>query len=257
AQQRSIVIKANEGDANIGIEIYTPERIERLRGETLEQRIRQHLNTWRKEEPVLIQEYISPSIHAETPSPCIQALITAKGQTHVIGIASQLVGPNGRYQGAEVSPHLFPPTVRECLFAVANAVGEAAAAQGYRGFFGIDTVLDEHGVLYCIEMNARRIASLVLFDVAREVSCQYGLRASDLSLRCENLNLAGQPYATLHSRLTPLLFPKEGKPEGVLFVGTPTGASGAFKLLAISEEIRTSRALCLQARALLGGSDSL
>ncbi len=252
AQQRSVVIKSNASDANIGTEMYTPKRIGRLGDKTLEHTIRHNLATWQHEEQILIENYIQPFVHTETPSPAIQALITAEGQTKVIGIASQLVGPNGRYQGAEVGPYLFSPALRERLSAITYAIGEAAAALGYRGMFGIDTVLANNDKVYCIEMNSRRIGSLVLFDLARALSLRYGMRESDLSLRCESMSLVGQTYSTLHSRLTPLLFPKDGKPEGLMFIGAPTQASGTFKLLAISEDINISRSLCMQARSLLG-----
>ncbi len=47
--------------------------------------------------------------------------------------------------------------------AVADRVGGALAAGGYRGVFGLDFVLGEDGELYVIEVNPRLVASIALY----------------------------------------------------------------------------------------------
>jgi hypothetical protein len=86
--------------------------------------------------------------------PTVLGVVVAPGQVYIASVADQNI--NGtRFQGSA-----FPTAVGEEkageLVGMTRRIGEYLAAEGYRGAFGCDYMIDTDGVLYFVEINARK-----------------------------------------------------------------------------------------------------
>jgi hypothetical protein len=107
--------------------------------------------------PLLVQHYVphQPGLGC----PAVDMLI-ADEETADCAIAdlipSVMTVDVHRFVSVNVGSHVLPTAVAEQVTAVSRAVAVAASRLGFRGWFGIDFLLDRHGELYVTEFNARR-----------------------------------------------------------------------------------------------------
>lgn len=82
----------------------------------------------------------------------IQLCVLQDGTVEFIAATEQITDEAGQYLGARFGPHVTPP---EHLIEECRQITSKAAAQGYRGFCGIDGGLTTEGKLAIFDLNFR------------------------------------------------------------------------------------------------------
>lgn len=170
ATDRAAIVKAPDGLAGIGAVVARPGEPEaafwrEVSGEPL-----------LRDFPVLVQEFIehAPGIGC----PAVDVLVEATGVTDVTSSALDVTGH--RYTSVKVGPGALPASADSAVCTVGRTVGEEARRLGYRGWLGVDCVIDAAGTLYVTEINARRTGGMHLIATARR------LGADRTVVRCES-----------------------------------------------------------------------
>lgn len=102
--------------------------------------------------PLSVQRYLThqPGLGC----PAVDLFIDDAGVSQLF--TSVMTVDSHRFTGVNVGPGLLPPAVEEEMRAVSERIAEAARRLGFRGWFGVDFVVDADGDLYVTEFNARR-----------------------------------------------------------------------------------------------------
>jgi len=255
-----VVVKANDGVGGYGTLLYSPERFR----QHFDFDIEAHLYMSARLMPIfsagtiVVEAYIESQAGSEIASPSIQGIVDPSGRVSIACLAGQIIGPEGRYIGALISPGIFPAPLVESLHRIGHTIGEASAALGYRGVFNIDTVLDKNGLVYCVELNARRTSVKYILDVATRL---FGASFADsvaimTNERFSSKQLSGCSYSNIRSLLAKLLFPIDGKPQGVVVTIASSLAHFAripqLGFVVIGEDITVARSIYSKVCQLLG-----
>lgn len=106
--------------------------------------------------PLLVQKYLphQPGFGC----PAVDMLITDEDADGGIAdlVPSVMTVEVHRFVSVNVGDSVLPPAVLEQVTDVSMGVAAAARRLGFRGWFGIDFIIDRHGDLYVTEFNARR-----------------------------------------------------------------------------------------------------
>jgi hypothetical protein len=106
--------------------------------------------------PVCVQPYIE---HAEgVGCPAVDVRIGDAGVEEVV--LSTMTVEVKRFLAVSVGERFVSSDIADRLSALGNAVGAAAHALGYRGWFCVDCVVDHDRELYVTEINARRSGAM-------------------------------------------------------------------------------------------------
>ncbi|MFI0423606.1 hypothetical protein [Spongiactinospora sp. 9N601] len=114
-------------------------------------------------EGLLLEEYVP----GEGPyrDPTFDAVIDAEGAVHPVGAGAMAVDGTA-YQGVTVGPGALPGPLAATAERFGVAVGRALAAHGYRGWYDVDFVTGETGLLAPTEINLRLTGPAVAFTIA-------------------------------------------------------------------------------------------
>jgi hypothetical protein len=105
--------------------------------------------------PLLVQSYLTHQ--AGLGCPVVNMYITDEGITGLIPSVATV--DRCRQVSVNVGDGVLPSGIMEHITDVSKGVAAAARRLGYRGWFGIDFVVDDQGELYVTEFNARRTTS--------------------------------------------------------------------------------------------------
>lgn len=95
---------------------------------------------------------------------CGLAQISPDGSCCINGVVRE-IRVRDYYQGAQsISGELAEHIARETL-----GIGRLMASNGYRGFFGIDCLVNKEGRLVLLEINARRCSSHYIFEAGKRL----------------------------------------------------------------------------------------
>lgn len=125
---------------------------------------------------------------------CIQFAQTVEGELVYLGSAEQIINKQGKYSGNWMDMHDQPPAEAIDL---CKQVMRKAAAQGYYGFAGIDTVITEDNDIYIIDLNFRQNGSTVALLFQNSVAVEWG--ATVMKARKWKSNLSFDEFE-LHAR---------------------------------------------------------
>lgn len=140
-------------------------------------------------------------------APNVSALITARGETYVLVIADQILQDN-RYLG-NLYPSLATKKQLELIHDITTTLGNHLAAEGYRGLFGCDFLINQRGDLVVVDLNPRHQGGYVCNGLALK---QKGIRLTDIelaTLQGEEVALSQNEldnelgFAWSHSKLIP------------------------------------------------------
>ncbi|MEV4315550.1 hypothetical protein [Actinocrispum sp. NPDC049592] len=102
--------------------------------------------------PLMVQEYLPH--HAEHANPAVDMLITDDGVGDLV--LSVMTVDSHRFVSVNVGAGLMSQEVAGQVEDLSHRIAAVAGRMGFRGWFCIDFLLDEHGVLHVTEFNARR-----------------------------------------------------------------------------------------------------
>ncbi len=94
--------------------------------------------------------------------PTVLAVAAGKGQVYIAGVADQQIEAGNRFIGSLYPSVLEDATLRR-LGDYTRQVGEIMVAEGYRGIFGCDFIVDEGGEIRFLEVNARKQGTTMEF----------------------------------------------------------------------------------------------
>jgi len=111
--------------------------------------------------PLTVQEYLAhqPGIGC----PAVDMLLTEDSGTPGGAnrlILSALAVDSHRFVSVNVGAGLLPPALDEEVQALSRLIAAQAGRLGFRGWFGIDFIVDSRGDLYVTEFNARRTGAM-------------------------------------------------------------------------------------------------
>jgi hypothetical protein len=101
------------------------------------------------DQPYLITRRIQ---HSHDPT--VLAVVANSHEVYVASVADQRMDEN-RFRGSTF-PTLLEKDVVEQIKEYTRLVGRYMGAQGYRGIYGCDYIVDDNGQIYFVEVNARK-----------------------------------------------------------------------------------------------------
>ncbi|OQD57333.1 hypothetical protein BM536_004965 [Streptomyces phaeoluteigriseus] len=111
-------------------------------------------------ERLLVEEYVPGADLYRNPT--FDGVVAEDGTVHVVGTGLMEVTGTA-YQGVTVGPGVLPADLAATATAFGTAVGEALAAEGYRGWYDVDFVTDPAGRPAPTEINLRLTGPAVAF----------------------------------------------------------------------------------------------
>ena len=127
---------------------------------------------------IVVEHLVSPSQFSGVGTVCGLAQIHPNGTCLMNGVVHEIrVGD--LYRGAQT----FPGDLAEKIAQETLKIGRLMASKGYRGFFGVDCLVNSEGRLVLLEINARRCSSHFIFEVAKRIfqdTCFSALHNLDL-----------------------------------------------------------------------------
>ncbi|MEV0764777.1 ATP-grasp domain-containing protein [Nocardia sp. NPDC050435] len=102
--------------------------------------------------PLLVQEYLPH--HEEHANPAVDMLLTDEGVADLV--LSVMTVDSHRFVSVNIGAGLISQAVAEEIDDLSRRIAAIAIRMGFRGWFGIDFLLDDRGLLHVTEFNARR-----------------------------------------------------------------------------------------------------
>ncbi len=160
--EASCVVKANFGSGGFGVLILqgnageTPESVVARMEETMNGRPSAfHAGPYVVERRIDSAGGDAPPVGATS----VLALIDAEGMVHVAGWAREIRDRANQHVGALLGKGIADQSVKDEVFGQGIAIAESVAGMGYRGYLGIDFLVDSSGSAFAIEANPRRCCS--------------------------------------------------------------------------------------------------
>lgn len=210
------VMKANRGLAGAGLRIMK-------RRDFAKKNLRQELEKIFKENPfwsgdiVVVEEYIDPNFLIGGGAPNIE-LKVSKDRVRSLYCCSMRVNDQGVFQGIEIGKGTYSKYMEKKLIRHGITFGKLLKKFSYNGHFEIDFVAGKDNRLYPIESNVRRTGGTHIYDAAKRLlgknfEKDYYLTSMDFQ---DAPKLKGRSYGQMKELVRDLLYPLNGKKEGVV-----------------------------------------
>ncbi|MDX3227990.1 hypothetical protein [Streptomyces sp. ME19-01-6] len=160
------VVKAEYGVGGYGTTVVTPRQVAEAGGARalVKRSVRG---------AVLIEEYVQGS--GPLRNLTFDAVVDDGGAVHPVGVGVMDIDGTS-YQGVTVGPGAVPDAPAGVAERFTAAVGRALAAEGYRGWYDVDFVMDRAGRLAPVEINLRLTGPAVAFMVQARLARLQGGR---------------------------------------------------------------------------------
>ena len=241
-QNLACVIKADDGECGIGHLLLVPDHV--TGGDPLLDAVR--TNPIFGAQPLTVEQFIASP---DRLSPSFECFVPAIGSGLPCGtyVSNQIFLSFGDFEGVMLDRALPEAAWYPMFEADGLEIARRLQKLGYVGHFDLDAVVDEHGELFLLEVNARRTGG----THAHEFAClQFG---ADYLRRVTILSHNRLPSGTistwpeLQARLSDLLYPGDGEPRGIVITITSSLSAGEFGCCIIApthrEALRLSAAL--------------
>ncbi len=156
AAGRSCIVKADKGEASVGLLLFQPGDSEDKIIRALEE------SPFYGDDLIVVEEYITgegvvfPSVEYIVPD--------TDGAPYLTHTCEMLFDGPTRLMGNVTSGSLVHQAWHRHLLAGGQAIAEELQRRGYRGHFGIDAVARADGEVFMLDLNARRTGSTHLHD---------------------------------------------------------------------------------------------
>lgn len=168
-------------------------------------------------------------------SPSLQYEITPEGKIILHSIHLQTLSPiSHSYTGCK-SHHWLPKVLCGQLTQQSNLIAKKLKDMGYRGFIGLDTIIDSKGQIFWTEANVRKTMPMYAKQISKRVSPQ--LDAPYLSVFVSVPKLRGLNHKDLLIKLEPLLYTTKNKSGVIPYDLSLLKAFGFFNALVIGADI--------------------
>lgn len=225
--QIGAVAKADSGESGIGHIVFSDPQVssERVSNQLNE-------NLFLRNDLVVVDQLILSETQL---SPSLELFVPPNGETpYITYVSSQLFSEFGHFAGVLLSHELTEQAWYENLSRYGLRIAGNLQAMGYVGHFDIDTIVDDDGRIYLLEINARRTGGTYVHEFARLTFGEDYLKK--ISLLCNNAVECGEinTLEDLVESLDDLLFPISGKDEGIVITVTSSLPTGEFGCILIA-----------------------
>lgn len=224
ARGQGCVVKSNDGESGIGHEVFPAVQPAVTPAATRE---RLDANPFLRNNVLVVERYVDATVHL---SPSLELYVppAGAGPPEVTYLSRQIFGAFGRFAGVMVSRTLLDAPWYPRLEESGLAIAAHLQALGYAGHFDLDTVIDDDGRLFLLEINARRTGGTHVHEFARHtLGADY---IDQVTLLSDNgVDSAGiDDVDTLMHVLDDLLYPMQNAPRGVVITVTSALAYRRF-----------------------------
>ncbi len=106
--------------------------------------------------------YVVTRFMPHTHDPTVLGVVAGPTEVYIAGVADQRIEGGNRFTGSTYPSVLDAETVETLKYHTRN-VGRWMGAAGYRGIFGCDYIVTEQGLIYFLEINARKQGTTLEF----------------------------------------------------------------------------------------------
>jgi len=238
ARGRGCVVKADGGESGIGQHVFRPGHS--LSREALLAELQ--ADPYLRDDLILVEEHIrstgplSPSLEVYVPP-------LGRGEPQITYLSNQLFLGVSDFYGLLLSRELaeaawYPPLAESGL-----RIAARLQALGYAGHFDIDTIVDDAGRLYLLELNARRTAGTHVHEFARFTFGPDYLDAVTLLSVNKMKTGAIARFDALREAVGDLLYPMRDRPRGVIPAATSILAACEFGCIIVAASTPDALAL--------------
>jgi hypothetical protein len=221
------VVKADRGESGLGHLIFQESEF------TLDDiLLKLHADPFLKTDLIVVDQFI-PS--EQQLSPSLELFVPANGQPPVITyLSSQLFSEFGHFAGVLISHELTQASWYPRLAKYGLQIAQKLQEMGYVGHFDIDTVVDDHGRIYLLEINTRRTGGTYVHEFAALTFGKDYL--NKVSLLCNNAVKCNgiHKLENLLESLDDLLFPISGEDRGVVITVTSSLSESEFGCILVA-----------------------
>lgn len=251
-RNRPFLMKTNQGQAGWGMIVFNPAST--LNQPSESQIEETHSGIW-KSGPVIVEEYINAGIWSSSDEDCfpliptVDLLIAPSGEVQFQFSGNMIIEGLTHFHGVAIGEGALPPGMQEKLQEIGMIIGTALSERGYRGWFDIDLVANEHHELYGNEINTRSTGPIHAHDIYTRLKAQHpGINAvlSNDSWVIDAFD--GYSYSEIKSSLQNVLFPINGEPRGLIF--TLVVAHGKIGFAIVGQDFADVMRIKRQAEAL-------
>ncbi len=211
---------------------------------------------------IVVEELVDMDTSVGGGTPSIEMRVPAEPERDVefMYLCGQMLTPSGYFFGADMHADVVDPARQQAIEAAGVAVAREIRRLGYVGIFDMDLVAATDGQMYAVEVNTRRTGCTHAHEAAEAIlGPRYWERGAVI---CNNvLTHEGEPfsYEELAHLLGGLLFPMEGRKEGILLSIVSSLPSRRVGYVALGPSIGRVRELCglLQGRLAAAGRPPL
>ncbi len=228
-QQLGAIVKADSGASGIGqlvfqdLEISFEDILRKIEGDL-----------FLHDDVIIVDRFIqsrtqlSPSLELSVPGDGTPPIITY--------ISNQLFSEFGYFGGILISRELTTSPWYPQFAQYGLQIAAKLQAMGYVGYFDIDTIVDDDGHLYLLEINARRTGGTYVHEFA---SLTFGDDyLNEVSLLCNTSVKCGEinKLEDLIESLDGLLFPISGQNRGIVITVTSCLPMNEFGCILVAPE---------------------
>jgi len=223
------VVKADSGESGLGHLIFTDAGI------SFEQVAKKLADDMFLRDDLIVVDQL---IKSETQlSPSLELFVPAVGTPpRVTYVSSQLFSEFGHFSGVLISQGLTESSWYARLTDLGLQIAKNLQGLGYVGHFDIDTIVDDDGHLYLLEINARRTGGTYVHEFA---SLTFGEDyLSKVSLLCNNSVKCGEinKLEDLLDSLDGLLFSAAGPERGIVITVTSCLSTNEFGCILVAPD---------------------
>ena len=225
------VVKADRGESGLGHLIFPEAKIS-LDDILFKLQADPFLNT----DLIVVDQFIQSE---KQLSPSLELFVPANGQLPVITyLSSQLFSVFGQFAGVLISRQLTEASWYPRLAKYGLQIAQKLQKMGYVGHFDIDTIVDDRGHIYLLEINTRRTGGTYVHEFAALTFGKDYLNKVSLlcnnSVKCNGIN----KLENLIESLDDLLFPMSGEDRGIVITVTSSLSVSEFGCILVAPNER-------------------
>lgn len=228
---RGIVVKENIGGSGVGNIFFAQDEIlkEDIEAKILAEVPQNSNTTYVIEEFIHSTEMLSPSLEFYVPE-------IGKGEPQITYVCNQHFADSGRFAGVIIAEELYHEAWYPELEKVGSVIAVELQKMGYVGHFDLDSIIDDEGRLYLLEINSRRTGGTYVHEfLTKQFGVDYSKKVAAFSqnkIKSKFTNLE-----SLENELSDLLYHPRQSESGVIILLTSELSNGYFGYLILGKSV--------------------
>lgn len=236
AQNRTCILKPNQGWDGVGLLVLEPEQSiteDKLRSLQLHPALLKSLT--------VVEEYIDSKADSHLPLfPSAEFFVPRFGKPTVTHLCNQIL--DGRFAGLTISRDLWEQPWSASLIESGLRIANYLQSMGYVGHFDVDAVVNSTGQVRLLEVNARRTGSTHIHELACFLFGSNYIDHIALLSQCSVNSGAIDNYTGLVSEIGDLLYSHETR-KGIVLINTSSLIHHKFGYISIAPSLEEAFSL--------------